>query len=277
VGGKQVLVLDRSGLLQINGRNITVDGAEIGLRGGRISKVTPGGARQKEVQIQDLGGLQGAVALAELKLVDLDGQPVIHQELQIKFADGTARRGVTGADGQAKVPGTAPGQFELTVAEGGEGAARPPGKAERSTNQGATRVERGKTYRLATGKSHLLELPERNAMTISFMLEVPPDSGYPKYLLESEDGSYRVEKGPRDDLVKGDASLDLRFEALRAGLRYRLTRFDEAEVSEVVFEDQPYELVVDQPRRYVEQPEAVEMFVLEESAEGAEMPEGEAS
>ena len=80
-------------------------------------------------------------------------------------------------------------------------------------------------------------------------MKTAPNAEYPKFVLESDDGSFRVEKGPKDDLGKGNETLDMRFEGLRPGRRYRLTREDGSGAVEVLRESVRYEEIVDQPRR----------------------------
>jgi hypothetical protein len=113
VGGKMVLRMDESGTIQVAGGNITVDGAEIKLRGSQIKKVMPAGPRQQQLEIQRLEELRRAPAVADFRLVDQDGKPVANEPFRVEFADGTVRTGATDASGQAKVP--APKQGTYTV------------------------------------------------------------------------------------------------------------------------------------------------------------------
>ena len=88
----------------------------------------------------------------------------------------------------------------------------------------------------------------RNVFSVSFFVGEPPSGDYPRLVLASDDGSYRVECAPKDDLVQGDAYLQLRFGGLAPRRRYTLTAHLDPEHSERVFGDVPYERLVDQPR-----------------------------
>jgi hypothetical protein len=108
-------VLDRSGLLQINGRNITVDGAEIGLRGGRISKVVPGGAGAGGTAVTQLGPITDPRAVVELSVVDKSGHPVSEEPFRVVFPDGTVRTGATDKAGRSRIPGSAEGICKVSL------------------------------------------------------------------------------------------------------------------------------------------------------------------
>lgn len=111
-------------------------------------------------------------------------------------------------------------------------------------------VEPGrKEYTVSTGtKWTFRRVP--SVMTVSFHLEsgALSSESHPRYVLESDDGAFRAERTPKDDLVKGDAYLQLRFEGLLPGKTYTLTRWLDPEHPEVVFEKVPWARVVDQPR-----------------------------
>lgn len=111
-------------------------------------------------------------------------------------------------------------------------------------------VEPGrKEYPASTGKKWVFRRVP-SVLTVSFHLDAGALSSqdHPRYVLESDDGAYRAEKTPKDDLVKGDAYLQLRFDALVPGKTYTLRRWLDAEHCEVVFEKVPWARVVDQPR-----------------------------
>jgi type VI secretion system secreted protein VgrG len=245
VGGKLILSLEKSGVIQFYGKSITVNGQAIKLRGAQIKKVAPAADRQKQLQIEQLEELRGARATAEFTLVDLDGAPVVNQAFRVEHDTG-ARKGATDGNGHVKVPLPKEGKFKVTLA----GEPAPQGKVSpKGSAKGATRVELGKAYGLATGKNHLLELPERrNVMTVAYLFDGRPGDAYPKYVLESDDGAYRQERSPKDDLVKGDGLLQLRFDKLVAGKHYKLTKRLDAEHTEVLFEDMGYAQLVDQQR-----------------------------
>jgi hypothetical protein len=87
-------------------------------------------------------------------------------------------------------------------------------------------------------------------MTISFVLASASQASaeYPKFLLSSTDGGYSKELSPKNDLVPGDQYLQLRFEHLLPGRQYKLRREDSPSIAETVFDDIPFELIVDQER-----------------------------
>jgi hypothetical protein len=111
-------------------------------------------------------------------------------------------------------------------------------------------VEPGrKEYAVSPGKKWVFRRVP-SVLTVSFHLDSGTLSSedHPRYVLESDDGAYRAERTPKDDLVKGDAYLQLRFDALLPGKTYTLKRWLDAEHCEVVFENVPWARVVDQPR-----------------------------
>ncbi len=118
-------------------------------------------------------------------------------------------------------------------------------------------AEAGRRHRLSTGDNHLLQLPA-DWMSVCFLIDTASgfDAEYPKYRLRSTDGAYEKTLGPKDDLIPGDAYLELRFEKLLPGRRYTLTRLDDAERERDVFADVPFIEVVDQPRAMHEELEA---------------------
>lgn len=110
-------------------------------------------------------------------------------------------------------------------------------------------AEAGRRHRLSTGDKHLLQLPA-DWMSVCFLVDTASryDAEYPKYRLRSTDGAYEQTLGPKDDLVPGDAYLELRFEKLLPGHRYSLARLDESDREREIFADVPFIEVVDQPR-----------------------------
>jgi len=137
------------------------------------------------------------------------------------------------------------------------------GKPARKAVAGAIEAKAGKTLTLRAGKQHVVQLPaRRDVMTIGFALPAAPEGEFPRFVLTSDDGSYRAEQGPKDDLVEGDDRLDLCFGGLRAGPRYRLVRHDGPGEERLVFDDLPYSVVVDQ-RRHRGAESAAEVAVLE--------------
>lgn len=112
-----------------------------------------------------------------------------------------------------------------------------------------TKVDRNNPYTAQTGKINYFEIEPR-VMTISFILDQASqvDSSYPKYLLESTDGAYSTELSPRSDLVKQGQYFQLRFEELRTNRLYTLTRKTDDTTKDIVFQEVPYETIVDQKR-----------------------------
>jgi hypothetical protein len=105
----------------------------------------------------------------------------------------------------------------------------------------------GRTYFLRSGATHRFVMPA-DWMTIVFTGNAAREQSFPRYELRSSDGAYQQVKTPADDLVPGNAFLELRFEALLPGLRYELVRFDDESISATVFSDMPFEAIVDRTR-----------------------------
>lgn len=104
-----------------------------------------------------------------------------------------------------------------------------------------------RTYFLRSGAVHRFVMPA-DWMTIVFTGDAATDQQFPRYELRSTDGAYTQVKTPADDLVPGNAFLELRFEDLLPGRRYDLVRFDDETISWTVFRDQPFDAIVDRPR-----------------------------
>ena len=119
---------------------------------------------------------------------------------------------------------------------------------------GLVRVPR--TWRLADvpldrpSRLRISPEPPARCMTISFLVsaEAGLADAYPRYVLESADGRYAEERTARDDLVPGDHFLQLVFDELPLDTTYTLTRWHDAETSEVLFRDAPGPSIVDQSR-----------------------------
>jgi hypothetical protein len=111
---------------------------------------------------------------------------------------------------------------------------------------------------LATGQTHVVRVRWYTfspRMTVSFVLPgASADQVYPKYLLESADGEYSRELCPMDDLIPGDAYVQLVFDELEKGKTYTLTRSWGEEYEEKVFENLSFDEIVDQER---EKPEGL--------------------
>lgn len=129
--------------------------------------------------------------------------------------------------------------------------------------------EAGRTYFLRSGAMHRFVMPA-DWMTIVFTGNAAEGESFPRYELRSTDGTYAQVKTPADDLVPGNAFLELRFEELRPGLRYDLVRFDDETISSPVFSDLPFEMIVDRPRPMHADVEAHRYAALELELDEAE-------
>ncbi len=258
VGGRKVLTIQKPGTVLLSGASVSVNGKKITLKGASIAKIGPAAAAAAQVKIAKAEELRAARAIAVFTLVDLDGQPLVHQAFELTPSDGVLRKGRTSAEGKVMMP-VPEGDYEVVFpkVEGDDRTEKNPKRGERARKD-AQRIERGKKVRLATDKAHVLELPERVGMTIAFLFEPDRESEWPKFVLESEDGAYREELSPKDDLVKGDRFLQLRFTGMMAGRTYRLTRWNSEAQHEIVFANASYDEIVDRDRSF--EAEHVETF-----------------
>lgn len=106
-----------------------------------------------------------------------------------------------------------------------------------------------KKYSVATGHKHTFRIVSYT-MTISFVLAASNqvESDYPTYLLESSDGQYHHKLLANSNLVENGDYFQLRFEKLKPGQTYKLTRYRAGKLDEVVFEDKASEIIKDQDR-----------------------------
>lgn len=86
--------------------------------------------------------------------------------------------------------------------------------------------------------------------------------GSGRHRVESDEGTCRQGRGPKDDVVPGDDQLELRFEGQRARWRYRLTRQARPDEEESLLDSMSYEDIIDQPRRWVGRPRDVRGVAL---------------
>jgi hypothetical protein len=134
----------------------------------------------------------------------------------------------------------------------------------------------GRTYFLRSGAVHRFVMPA-DWMTIVFTGNAAADQPFPRYELRSTDGVYTQVKTPADDLVPGNAWLELRFEHLLPARRYDLVRFDDETISTHVFRDQPFETIVDRTRAMHDELEAHGYAALAiDIGEAAPVPDWEA-
>lgn len=112
--------------------------------------------------------------------------------------------------------------------------------------------EVGKALSVKTGERTVIRVPGRR-MTVAFHAPGLAMRGadFPAYVLESADGAYRRRLTPKDDLVPGDAWLQLAFDGLVEGKRYTLrVEHGPNQEPQVVFEDAPYATIVDGAHGY---------------------------
>ncbi len=119
----------------------------------------------------------------------------------------------------------------------------------RETPADAIRLEYGRKYFVRTNAVHVFQLPP-DWMTIALLYEpsARPDDVCLRYVLRSTDGAYLQARSAKDDLVPGDAWLQLVFEGLLPYREYVLERFDHDDRATVIFERLPFARIVDQPR-----------------------------
>jgi hypothetical protein len=112
--------------------------------------------------------------------------------------------------------------------------------------------EAGKALSVKTGERTTIRVPGRR-MTVAFQAPGLALRGaeFPVYVLESADGDYHTRLTPKDDLVPGDGWLQLAFGGLVEGKRYTLkVQHGPDQDPEVVFEDAPYDTIVDGAHEY---------------------------
>lgn len=195
----------------------------------------------------------------EVTVVDAWGKPVDGVELEFAY-QGTRKKMTTPGSGKVKAPDVPAsfGSVRIANQKAVRDAIKPRWKDKTQPDtppDGAVNPERLEIDGASSVVSLESEVPKTivlvmlpDWMTISFIMPSSPDVAFPKYVLESTDGAYKKELSAKDDLVPGDKYLQLKFENLLPGKLYQLTRFDDAEISQVIFRDVRYEEVVDQER-----------------------------
>jgi hypothetical protein len=102
----------------------------------------------------------------------------------------------------------------------------------------------GKAVSLPTGKKYELTC-QIATMTVSFAHRRPGLWSYPKFILESADGKYKQQRSARNHLIRDNQDCLIRFDYLPKGAKFTLTRFDTPTLPNVVFEDIPFDNIVD--------------------------------
>jgi type VI secretion system secreted protein VgrG len=254
IAGKIAIIMKKDGTFQMFGTTITVQGAAVSAKGATLSKIGPAAAIQKRLDQRKANAIRSARALARFRLVDQDGQPVVNQHFTIRFSNGAQREGATDGQGRVKMPAPTSAPFRMTLQERAPVApelalgARPSS----ARTKGARLVEYGKNYDLAMGREHIFELPERRSiLTISMLFPERVDDNYPRYILDSTDGSYHKELSPKDNVATDKGRLRLTFTELRAGKSYNLIAHLGPATVHPLFQDLPYEHIVDMPRPHL--------------------------
>jgi type VI secretion system secreted protein VgrG len=101
VGGKLMLSLEKSGVIQFFGSSLTVNGEKIDLKGGTIKKMAAESGAAKKLAAGPLD--PGSQAL--LLLQDQEGRPSRGVRFRATLPDGSVFDGMTDANGYARVPG----------------------------------------------------------------------------------------------------------------------------------------------------------------------------
>ncbi len=95
---------------------------------------------------------------------------------------------------------------------------------------------------VTTGQNHRFR--KKGGLGLVVRLDIDPNdtkSRDDRFVLSSTDSSYRSEKNIKDDLVPGDAYVDLHFSGLKSNKSYTFEVFlSKDQSSETVFEDVPY-------------------------------------
>lgn len=185
-------------------------------------------------------------------VVNPDGKALSNLRLQLELPDGGQRAVTTGSDGRARLSLAAPGDCLLTVPPAeGKAASKDtaPRYARRDVRGRVVAVAGGPPVTLATGVTHTVCVYEP-VLTVAFLLDsaARSDSDFPRYTLTSSSGAYRKALGAKDDLVPGDDLLQLRFEDLPQDTFFTLARHEAHGDEHVLFEDLPFDQVVDQTR-----------------------------
>ncbi len=188
----------------------------------------------------------------ELELVDLEGEPIAHEDCTLETPAGKTikSRGLLG--GAYRFVRLAKGTCRISFPRwdsGSASAARQPqdkipsAEADRGKRSQADKLYvPGRVLSLATGKKYRIELPRGP----SFVLELAARHREAKvqpcaYVLRSKDGKYEVRRTLADDLTRDVGAVVLCFPDLRSDALYSLTHEPEQGMARQLFRDVPYE------------------------------------
>ena len=102
----------------------------------------------------------------------------------------------------------------------------------------------GAAASLPTGKKHELTC-QIATMTVEFAHPKPGTQGFPKLVLESNDGTFKQQRTARNNLLRDHRRMKVRFDYLPKGATFTLTRHDSPEHSRIVLRSAPFDDIVD--------------------------------
>jgi hypothetical protein len=102
----------------------------------------------------------------------------------------------------------------------------------------------GAPVSLPAGRKHEL-VCQIATMTIEVAHRRPGQQRFPKLVLKSSDGRYRQQRTAHDNLLREPRRLKVRFDYLPKGTNFTLTRHDGPSLKQVVFENKPFDDIVD--------------------------------
>lgn len=237
VNGKVAIEI-ASGAVKVFGAKILIEGSALELKGGSVKKDAPAPAASFRAEVRALEAIPDALSVAVV-LRDLDGNPAPRVAFQAQLPDGSVVSGKVDGVGRGLIPSSKAGQVTLSFPDvrAAEGQTPPPGT-----------VEAGRSYPVATGEKADLVVPWRCSMTIAFLTESDEEREFPRYELECKELGTTVARTPKDDLVEGDRLMELRWVGIQATKRYTLRRWLSEEHVEIVFENVPGSVIIDQAR-----------------------------
>ncbi len=98
------------------------------------------------------------------------------------------------------------------------------------------------------GESNIEDDEKKGIMTVSFALKDADglDDGFPKFILESKDGSYSRTITAKDAISEKKGWKQIVFRNLVPDVDYRLTQVHDEDFRRVIFDDAPYEAIITQ-------------------------------